>query len=237
MATEQIAELNIHQRIAKIRKQVEVIQKDSSGYNYKYVSDVEILARISGLMEKYHLNLIPEILPGTLEVIPYLTKKTRTTRDGTPYEENVNEVLVHADMVFEWVNVDNPEERVEVPWVVIGHQDDASQSLGSGLTYCTRYFLLKFFNIATPDNDPDKWRAKQKASSEAEEKMITQEIIETFDHKVKAYLTANPKDADAVKAMIGKYVKGSDYFKIADSSLASKMAQEFEDTFVSAKKE
>lgn len=230
-------ELNIHQCLAKIRKQVEVIQKDKAGYNYKYVSDDEILARISGLMEKYHLNLIPKIVPGTLMVTPYLTKKTRTRRDGQPYEENVNEIIVYADMVFEWVNVDNPEEHVEVPWVVIGHQDDASQSLGSGLTYCTRYFLLKFFNVATPDDDPDKWRGKQRATSEAEEKMITKEIINNFDAKVKAYLSANPTSAEAVKAMISKYARNSDYFKITESTLASKMAQEFEETFVSKKKE
>lgn len=228
--------LSIHQKLAKIRKQVEVIQKDKSGYNYKYVSDDEIMARISGLMEKYDLNLIPKIVPGTVHVIPYSTKKTRTTRDGKPYEENVNEILVCADMVFDWVNVDNPEEHVEVPWVVIGHQDDASQSLGSGLTYCTRYFLLKFFNVATPDDDPDKWRGKQKAASESEEKMIVKEIIDNFDTKVKAYLAANPKDAESVKAMIGKYAKNSDYFKITESSLAAKMAQEFEDAFISKKK-
>ena len=38
--------MNIYQKLAKIRKQVEVIQKNKSGYNYKYVSEDEILARI-----------------------------------------------------------------------------------------------------------------------------------------------------------------------------------------------
>lgn len=230
-------ELNIYQRLAKIRKQVEVVKKDKSGYNYKYVSDDELMARISGLMDKYSLMLIPKIVPETTAVEPYFTKKTRTTRDGKVYEENVNEILVSADMVFEWVNVDNPEERVEVPWSLVGHQDDASQSLGSGLTYCTRYFLLKFFNVATPEDDPDKWRSKQKAAAEAEEKMIVKEIIDKFDTDVRAYLATNPKDAESVKAMISKYVKGGDYFKIAESALAAKMAQEFVDTFVSKKKE
>lgn len=229
--------LNIYQRLAKIRKQVEVVKKDKSGYNYKYVSDDELMARISGLMDKYSLMLIPKIVPETTAVEPYSTKKTRTTRDGKVYEENVNEILVSADMVFEWVDVDNPEERVKVPWALVGHQDDASQSLGSGLTYCTRYFLLKFFNVATPEDDPDKWRSKQKAAAEAEEKMIVKEIIDKFDTDVRAYLAANPKDAEPVKAMISKYVKGGDYFKVAESALAAKMAQEFMDTFVSKKKE
>ena len=53
-------DLNIYQRLAKIRKQVEVIKKNKSGCNYKYVSDDELLARISGLMDKYSLMLIPQ---------------------------------------------------------------------------------------------------------------------------------------------------------------------------------
>lgn len=40
--------LNIYQKLAKIRKQVEVIQRNKKGYGYTYVSEDEILAKISG---------------------------------------------------------------------------------------------------------------------------------------------------------------------------------------------
>ena len=33
-----VQNMNIYQRLAKIRKQVEVIQRNKSGYGYKYVS-------------------------------------------------------------------------------------------------------------------------------------------------------------------------------------------------------
>lgn len=33
-------QMNIYQKLARIRKQVEVIQKNKSGYGYKYVSVV-----------------------------------------------------------------------------------------------------------------------------------------------------------------------------------------------------
>ena len=42
-------QMNIYQKLARIRKQVEVIQKNKSGYGYKYVSEDEILAKISVL--------------------------------------------------------------------------------------------------------------------------------------------------------------------------------------------
>lgn len=185
--------LNIYQKLAKIRKQVEVIQKNKSGYGYKYVSEDEILAKISAFMDKYSLSLIPSVVSNSGTVSPYNTKKTRSTQDGQIYEENVNEVLVSADMVFTWVNNDNPQERVDVPWILVGHQSDGSQSFGSGLSYAMRYFLLKFFNIATPDDDPDKWRSKQRAAGEAGYQVPRYAVIiwvekyRNFDYNIGVY--------------------------------------------------
>ena len=93
-------QLNIYQKLAKIRKQVEVIQKNKRGYGYTYVSEEEILAKITVFMDKYHLSLIPGIVGGTTKVEPYPYKKTKTTKGGEIYEENVNEVLVSADMTW-----------------------------------------------------------------------------------------------------------------------------------------
>lgn len=224
-------DLNIYQKLAKIRKQVEVIQRNKKGYGYTYVSEDEILAKISGFMDKYSLSLIPSVVHSSAVVSPYNTKKTKSTGKGDIYEENVNEVLVSADMIFTWVNNDNPEERVDVPWILVGHQSDGSQSFGSGLSYAIRYFLLKFFNIATPDDDPDKWRSKQKAAGAAEDKMIAEEIIKSFDETVKGFLADNPTKSEDVKKFVGKYVKGGNYFAITESVLASKLLSDFNSTF------
>nr|DAZ58146.1 MAG TPA: ERF superfamily protein [Caudoviricetes sp.] len=223
--------LNIYQKLAKIRKQVEVIQRNKKGYGYTYVSEDEILAKISGFMDKYSLSLIPSVIHSSAVVTPYHTKKTKSTNKGEIYEENVNEVLVSADMVFTWVNNENPDERVDVPWILVGHQSDGSQSFGSGLSYAMRYFLLKFFNIATPDDDPDKWRSKQKAAGAAEDKMIAEEIIASFDTMVKEFLASNQDKTEEVKKFVAKYVKGGNYFAITESVLASKLLADFKETF------
>ncbi|MFR2634208.1 ERF family protein [Neglectibacter timonensis] len=223
--------LNIYQKLAKIRKQVEVIQRNKKGYGYTYVSEDEILAKISGFMDKYSLSLIPSVIHSSAVVTPYHTKKTKSTNKGEIYEENVNEVLVSADMVFTWVNNENPNERVDVPWILVGHQSDGSQSFGSGLSYAMRYFLLKFFNIATPDDDPDKWRSKQKAAGAAEDKMIAEEIIASFDTMVKEFLASNQDKTEEVKKFVAKYVKGGNYFAITESVLASKLLADFKETF------
>ena len=177
-------QLNIYQKLARIRKQVEVMKRDTKAYGYYYVKEEDVLAKVTAMMEKYHLSLIPGIVHGTMKVDPYTYKKTKTTARGDVFEENVNEVLVSADTVFTWVNDDNPEEQIRVDWAMVGQQADASQSFGSGLTYSNRYFLLKYFNVSTSNDDPDKWRSKQKEAEAAESKMIAEQIIKVVDEKV-----------------------------------------------------
>lgn len=224
--------LNIYQKLAKIRKQVEVIKKNKSGFNYKYVTDDELLAKITAFMDKYGLSLIPSIVQGTMKYELYHYLKTKYDKTSKQYyDEHNNEVIVSADMVFSWINNENPDEKVEVPWITIGQQSDSSQAFGSGLTYSMRYFLLKYFNIATPDDDVDSWRSKQRAAEAAEEMAITQQIIEELDKDVKEFLTKNPDKSETVKGLISKYVKNSNYFAITDSTLATKLLAEFRETF------
>jgi len=109
-------QMNIYQKLAKIRKPVEVIKKNRKGYGYTYVDEEEILSKITGLMGKYSVSLVPNITHGSAKVEPYHYVKTKTTKDGKTYEEHVNEVMVRADMDWIWVNDENPADRVVVPW-------------------------------------------------------------------------------------------------------------------------
>lgn len=228
---------NIYQKLARIRKHVEVLQKDKKGYGYKYVSDEAILSKITTLMDKYNLSLIPSILDRSMAVEPYHYTKTKTTKEGEPYEEHANEVLVHADMTYTWVNNLDPEERIVIPWSLVGQQADASQSFGSGLTYSMRYFLLKFFNVATPELDPDAFRTKQKTTAMEEDRMVAKEVIDIVDTEVKAFMANNPDKTEEIKAFFTKYVKGGNYFAITESAMASKVLADFRSKFLNDGKE
>ena len=225
-------EMNLYQKLAKIRKQVEVIRKNKKGFNYSYVSDDEILARVSVFLDKYGISLIPNVSMGTLKVEPYTYKKTKVSKQGEIYEETVNEVLVSADMTWTWVNNNKPEERINVDWVLVGQQADASQALGSALTYTNRYFLLKFFNIATPDNDPDNFRGKQREAEAAEDRAIADEIINTFDEELKEFLESHKGKTEDAKKLAAKNAKDGNYFKIKESAVAAKLLDDFEKTFL-----
>lgn len=224
-------QLNIYQKLARIRQSVEVMKRDTKAYGYTYTKEESILAKVTAYMKKYDLSLIPGIVPGTTKVSPFCYKKTKTTQKGDIYEENVNEVLVSSDMTWTWVNNENPEESIVVPWAMVGQQSDASQSFGSGLTYSSRYFLLKFFNIATSNDDPDAYRAKQKEAELEEDREIAEKIIEQVDRLAKEIALGDSAKGEAVLKVVQKYVKNGDYHKIKESLVATKLLEDIKTTF------
>jgi len=233
--------LNIYQKLAKIRKNVEVLQKNASGYGYKYVSEDMILEKITGLMDKYGLSLIPSIVPGSLNVAPYHYVETKVKKDGEPYEKHTNEVLVSADCVWTWVSNENPAERIEVPWMLVGQQADASQAFGSGLSYASRYMLLKFFSVATTEDDPDNWRSRQKEAAMSEEREIAKEIVAKIHSHVTSYVAehADQRDAliEAIKSVaVDKNGKAThNYNAVVDPVVAGKLWQTLNDKFFHVK--
>ena len=221
-------ELNLYQKLAKIRRAVEVLEKDKAGFNYRYVTDALILSKITGIMDSLHVSLIPSVVPGTMQITPYTYVKTKVNkRTGEAYDEQNAEVLTQAEMTYTWVNDDNPDERIAVPWIMIGQQEDASQSFGSGLTYTYRYFLLKFFGVSTVEDDPDNWRSRQKEAAEAEGKEAASKAIADVDTLVRQYLADHPDQKDEVAKFMARYIKGGDYRKIAEPVMAAKLLKDF----------
>ena len=223
--------LNLYQKLAKIRKPVEVMQRNKSGFGYKYVTDTELLAKISGLMDKYGVSLVPSVVPNSTKVEPYSYEKIKGGKT-----EIVNEILVHGDMKYTWVNNDNPDEQIVVDWVMVGHQGDGSQGFGSALTYSMRYFLLKYFGVATPDDDPDSWRSKQKEAAMLEEQTIAEGVVNEIHNILANYLSSHEEKRPEVKKLVSKYVKGGDYFKIKEPVLANKLLDDI-NNFINTKEE
>lgn len=224
--------LNLIQKLAKIRAISDVVSKEKRGYNYTYADITSILAKITAGMKKYGVSLIPQVVPNTAEVIQNVVTNTKFDKTGKAYDNTTTEMLVKADMVFRWINDDNPEEFIDVPWFVTGSQSDPSQAFGSGLTYCTRYFLTSYFQIAQSDSDVDAYRSKQKVAAESEDKAIAEEIIAEFDSIVKQFLADNQDKVDEVKKFISRYAKNANYLAIKEPALASKLLGDFNSKFI-----
>lgn len=229
MAEEQ---LNLIQKLAKIRAISDVVSKEKRGYNYSYADITTILANITAGMKKYRVSLIPSIVPGTFDVSQNVIENTKVDKTGKPYVQKSTEMLVKADMIFKWINDDDTTDYIEVPWVAVGSQSDPSMATGSSLTYCTRYFLTSFFQIAQADSDVDAYRSKQKAAEASEDKAIAEAIIDQFDTILKQFLADNQDKKDDVKKFITKYVKNANYPAIKDPALASKLLEDFKNTYI-----
>lgn len=137
--------LNIHQKLVEIRRNIGGFTKDKKSFNYSYVSGTQVLAKIQEKMNELGVLLIPEVTTQEFEKHNYKNKKGAEATD----------FLVYGHMNYTWVNAENPEDCIKVPFYYTGAQDDISKAFGSGLTYSERYFVIKFFNLPTDADDPD----------------------------------------------------------------------------------
>lgn len=232
--------LNLYQKLAKIRALADVVVKEKSGYNYKYADLPSILAKITAGMKKYEVSLIPSIVPGTSQIVQNVIKNTKVSKGGQPYEQTTTEMLFSSQVIFTWVNDANPEERIEVPWFITGSQSDPSMGFGASWSFCTRYFLTNYFQIALVDVDVDDYRSKQREAEAAEAKAVTEGILKTVDDMIQDFVKCSGNEEEARKAVLqltSKYVKGGNYKKIDNANLAAKLLQEFKDTFLENKEE
>lgn len=231
--------MNLMQKIEKVRASIGgVLQETKEGYGYRYTPEEEILLKINETMTEQHLSLFPSIVPQTMTITPYSYKKTRYDKVNKKYyEETCSEILAQADMIFTWVDNDNPEDRLEVPFALVGQQSDASQCFGSGLTYANRYFLLKFFNIATTSDDPDDLKAKKAREAAASKARALKEVIDQIHTLVNNKTT--DKNKNEIKNICAKMIDKTgkdgkpvvDYRTIKDMDRATALLEALNDFF------
>lgn len=142
---------NLYQKLVDVKANIEGFTKEAKGYNYDYVEGSQILHKIRAKMEQHKLLLFPKVISAEYKDIQVLVKGKMKPN-----------ILVALNMVYTFVNADKPDETLEIPFYAIGHQADASQAYGTALTYAERYFLLKFFNIPTDEDDADTKQKRDK---------------------------------------------------------------------------
>jgi len=132
--------MNIFEKLIAVRTSVPYLKKDTDGYKFKYVSSSQTLGALREKMDEMGLLLVPR-------VVRVRVSEHETKAGGHEY---FTELWVH----FTWVNTENSEETLKCPWYGQG-LDSGEKGVGKALTYAEKYFLLKFFNIATDKDDPD----------------------------------------------------------------------------------
>ncbi len=140
--------LNLYQKLHKIQSKINGLGKDKdtkSQYNpngYKYVTGDKVLREIKPLMNEYGLLLKQEVISIDNERQDYQVKNGQKS-----------EILSKVMMKFTWIDTESGEKDENL--FGANGQNDWEKGLGSALTYAERYFLLKFFHIATDEDDID----------------------------------------------------------------------------------
>jgi hypothetical protein len=142
--------LNLIQKLIEVRKAVPYLKKDNKGFQFQFVSSSQTLAALKGAMDEQGVLLVPSVT--AYEIRDHTTKK------------GFHEYFTHLTLLFRWIDADNPADTLESQWCGQG-LDDAEKGIGKALTYAEKYFLLKFFNIPTDNDDPDSFQQKRGPAS------------------------------------------------------------------------
>ncbi|MDW4340984.1 ERF family protein [Staphylococcus saprophyticus] len=190
-------ELNLYQKIADVKANIEGFTKDKKSYNYSYVSGSQVLHRIREKMLEHNLLLFPYTANETCEQIEVTRFNKKANKEVT-----TTEFLVKLKMIYTWINADNPQEKQIVDFWATGQQDDPAKAYGTALTYAERYFLMKFFNIPTDEDDADAKEKQDKYSK------VDPKNIETLENEITMFselMKSINKDvsADQVKKQLG----------------------------------
>jgi hypothetical protein len=142
--------MKIYEKLLTIQKRINGLGKDKATYNYKYVTGDKLLGEIKPMMNDLGLLLKQEVL--SIE---------NTRQDYSTSKGSKSEILSKIMMRFTWVDVESGEKDENL--FGANGQNDWDKGVGSALTYAERYFLLKYFHIATDEDDIDNDQRKTSA--------------------------------------------------------------------------
>ena len=141
--------INLYKKLHKIQSQIMGLGKDKAANSYKYVTGDKVLEHVKPLMNELGLILKQEIVSIENTRQDYRVGISVSTPEGRPKSEILSRVI----MKFTWVDVETGDTDENL--FGANGQNDWDKGVGSALTYGERYFLLKFFHIATDEDDID----------------------------------------------------------------------------------
>lgn len=208
---EEIKELNLFQKIADVKANIDGFTKDAKSYNYSYVSGSQVLHRIRNKMIENNLLLVPKTSEENYKQIDVTRFNKKAGREIT-----TSEFIVEMKLTYVWINADKPEEQFEVTFYAVGQQDDVSKAHGTALTYAERYFLMKFFNIPTDEDDADAKEKQEKYSKPNVQKVgeLKQDIFSFID-------LMKERGREITEEQVKKELNITDYTKLSNGQIAN----------------
>lgn len=138
--------MSVYKKLATIQAAMRSLAANAEGQTgqakYGYVSGSKLLGILRPLMDKQKLLLSQEVVEITNTPISYMTRNGEKT-----------EMFTTLKIRFTWI--DSEDETTLVNEFYANGMNAWDRGLGSALTYAERYYLMKFFHIATDEDDVD----------------------------------------------------------------------------------
>lgn len=176
---------NIYQRLNEVRKEIAYLQKDATVTGYKAITHDFVTSAVRPLLIKHGIITIPRQLS-------YEIRDTgKTTSKGVPF------VAYIGMYEFYFVNMDNPQDKVEVQ-VGAMSEDTADKGPGGAISYAMKYALLKVFNIETGETEESRHDQKPEYLTEDQIIEIDDLIAETDTDMVTFLKVAKAGDVSKI---------------------------------------
>lgn len=189
--------MNLYQKLIEVRKEVLYLQKDQSGYKYKYANEGSILEKIRPVMDK--LGVFLEVDVPQLEIKTSEISFIAYNEEKKPVSLDKKTIFLHTTMKFIWIDSENPTDRIEKTIKLCESGDIDIKKCGSLMTYGTKYFLFKFFNIETGEDDPDS-RQEQKMTKDHIDELVKlykeKGSKELFERHLKGHCVSHLREID-----------------------------------------
>jgi len=139
----------LYPKLLELQRSIKGLAKNEKAYGYDYVSGSKLLFFVRPLMDDLGLLLLPSTKAFSSQIVK---TQEASTKNGKPVPEKY-ENLVTITKTFTWVDAETGEKE-SFDFTAQGC-NNWDKGAGSAETYAERYFLLKFFHIATDADDVD----------------------------------------------------------------------------------
>lgn len=158
--------MNIFEKISAIMTDIQYLTKDDhvsfGNTSYKALSEEKVTSIMRAELLKYKLVVYPLV--------------QTSSRTGS---------ITHVDVVYRMVNVENPEEYIDIASCGDG-ADTQDKGSGKAMTYAFKYMWLRTFALPTGE-DPDKISSAELDAIASERKKSSAIFCESCGAEIEDY--------------------------------------------------
>lgn len=189
--------MNIYEKLLNITNEIGLVNKNlivgEGKASYKAVGEADVLKAVKELEFKHKIYSYP------CKRIITDSSILQTEKEYKGEVKRGNQIFLRIETTYRFVNVENPEEFIEVTTYGDG-VDTQDKAPGKAMTYSDKYALLKAYKMITGD-DPDQTPSPD--NMEIKENVVTDKVTDAESKVV--YSLMLQKGLNVVKELQTNY--------------------------------